>query len=149
MPSKPAHVYQIYIHAKPEQVWQAITDPELTRHYYFGTRIESDFSPGSPYVYRSPDGKPMLDGTIVESDPPHRLVMTFHPIWTGEGENAPVSRVTWEITPLEDQSKLALIHEGLDLDSDLGRGVQDGWTQIMSAMKTYLETQRAPVAAGD
>ena len=71
----------------------------------------------------------MLDGTIVESDPPRRLVMTFHPLWTGEGENAPVSRVTWEITPHEDLSKLALIHEGLDLDSDLGAGVQDGWTR--------------------
>jgi len=149
MPSKPAHVYQIYIQAKPEQVWQAITDPDMTQHYYFGTRIESDFAPGSPYVYRSPDGTAMLDGTIVESDPPHRLVMTFRPAWTGEGDNTPVSRVTWEITPHEQQSKLALIHEGLDPESEFARNVQDGWAQIMSAMKTYLETQRVPVAAGD
>jgi uncharacterized protein YndB with AHSA1/START domain/DNA-binding transcriptional ArsR family regulator len=149
MPSKPAHVYQIYIQAKPEQVWQAITDPEMTQHYYFGTRIESDFAPGSPYVYRSPDGTAMLDGTIVECDPPHRLVMTFRPGWTGEGENTPVSRVTWEITPHEQQSKLALVHEGLDPDSEFARNVQDGWAQIMSAMKTYLETQKVPVAAGD
>ena len=115
MPSKPEHVYQIYIQAHARAAsGRHITDPEMTQHYYFGTRIESDFMPGSPYVYRSPDGSPMLDGTIVESDPPRRLVMTFRPRWTGEGENAPVSRVTWEITPHEDQSKLALIHEGLD-----------------------------------
>lgn len=145
MSAKPAHVYQIYIQASPERVWQAITDPEMTPHYYMGTRIESDFAPGSPYVYRTADGSPMLDGTIVESDPPRRLVMTFRPVWTGEGADAPVSQVTWEITPHENQSKLAVIHEGLDLDSDLGRGIQDGWTQIMSAMKTYLETQDAPV----
>ncbi len=138
--SKPEHVYQIYIQAPPERVWQALTDPELTPQYYFGTRIESDFRPGSPYVYRSPDGSPMLEGTIVESDPPRRLVMTFRPLWTGEG--TPESRVTWEITPHENQSKLALIHEGLDLNSDLGRGVQDGWTQIISAMKTVLESER-------
>ena len=149
MPSKPAHVYQIFIQAKPDVIWQAITDPGMTQQYFLGTRVESDFTPGSPYVYRSPDGAPMLDGTIVESDPPHRLVMTFRPVWTGEGENTPVSRVTWEITPHEDQTKVALLHEGLDLDSDLGRGVQDGWTQIISAMKSVIERQGAPVAAGD
>ncbi len=147
--TKPAHVYQIYIQAKPENVWQAITDPNMTEQYYMGTRIESDFIPGSPYVYRTADGTPMLDGTIIESDPPHRLVMTFRPAWTGEGENAPVSRVTWEITPHEDQSKVAVIHEGLDLDIDMGRGIQDGWAQVISGMKTLLETQRVPVAAGD
>jgi uncharacterized protein YndB with AHSA1/START domain/DNA-binding transcriptional ArsR family regulator len=149
MPTKPAHVYLIYIQANPDVVWQAITDPEMTEQYFLGTLIESDFVPGSPYVYRTPDGTPMLDGTIVESDPPHRLVMTFRPVWTAEGETAPVSRVTWEITPHEDQTRVALIHEGLDLDSEFGRGVQDGWTQIISAMKTVLETQRLPVGAGD
>jgi len=91
----------------------------------------------------------MLDGTIVENDPPHRLVMTFRPNWTGEGENTPVSRVTSEITPHEQQSNLTLTHEGLDLDSEIARKVQDGWVQIMSAMKTYLETQRVPIAVGD
>lgn len=60
-----------------------------------------------------------------------------------------MSRVTWEITPHEQQSKLALIHEGLDPDSEFARNVQDGWAQIMSTMKTYLETQRVPVAVGD
>jgi uncharacterized protein YndB with AHSA1/START domain/DNA-binding transcriptional ArsR family regulator len=147
MTSKPAHVYQIYIQATPEQIWHALTDPDTTPHYYFGTRFESDLTPGSPYVYRTPDGSPMLDGTIVESDPPHKLVMTFRPLWAG-GEEAPVSRVTWEITPKEEQCRLAVVHEGLDLESELGQGIQDGWAQIASALKSYLETQRAPVAVG-
>lgn len=146
--TKPAHVYQIFIQATPERVWQAITDPDMTQHYYFGTRIESDFVPGSPYVYLTADGSPMLDGTIVESDPPHRLVMTFRPRWTGEGEDAPVSRVTWEVTPHEEQSKLSLIHEGLGIHGAVGEGIKDGWTRIISTMKTMLETEDALVGAG-
>jgi uncharacterized protein YndB with AHSA1/START domain len=51
-----------------------------------------------------------------------------------------MSRITWKITPHEQQSKLALIHEGLDPDSEFARNVQDGWAQIMSTMKAYLET---------
>jgi uncharacterized protein YndB with AHSA1/START domain/DNA-binding transcriptional ArsR family regulator len=147
--SKPAHVYQIYIQATPERVWQALTDPDITQHYYFGMRIESDFAPGSPYVYRMSDGSPMLEGTIVESDPPRRLVMTMNPVAMGTGELTPASRVTWEITPHEAQSKLVLIHEGLDFASEQGRAAQDGWTQGISALKTYLETHNVLVAAGD
>ena len=59
-----------------------------------------------------------------------------------------MQRVTWEITPHEQQSELALIDEGLDPDSEFARNVQDGWAQIMSTMKTYLETQRVPVRSG-
>lgn len=143
---KPAHVYQIFIQATPEQVWRALTDPELTAQYHFGTRIDSDFRAGSLYVYRNADGTALLDGTIVEADPPRRMVMTFRPLWTGE--DAPVSRVTWEITPDEEQSKLALLHEEIDLESDFGRGVQEGWARIMSGLKTVLERQGAPVPVG-
>lgn len=148
MSSKPEHVYEIYIESTPERVWQAITDPELTQRYYFGTRIESDFGAGAPYVYRGADGAAMLDGTIVESQPPRRLVMTFRPLWMGQGEDTPISRVTWEIEPDEEQSKLTLIHEGLEPGSDIANDVRSGWAKIISAMKTVLETERAPAIAG-
>lgn len=146
---KPAHVYEIYIRSTPEQIWQALTDPDMTARYYSypGTRVESDFTPGAPYLYRTSNGTTVLDGTIVESDPPRRLVMTFRPLWTGLGENAPVSHVTWEIEPIDEQSKLTLIHEGIDLDSELNRGIREGWTRIVSAMKSLLETQGAPAGA--
>jgi uncharacterized protein YndB with AHSA1/START domain/DNA-binding transcriptional ArsR family regulator len=143
--ARPEHVYQIYIRATPEEVWRAITDPDLTQQYYFGTRVESEFTPGAPYVYRCADGGSVLVGEILQSEPPHRLVMTFRPGWTGEGDAAPVSQVTWEIAPHEAQSKLTLIHEGLGTESELRIGVRDGWTQIISAMKTLLETQTSPV----
>jgi uncharacterized protein YndB with AHSA1/START domain/DNA-binding transcriptional ArsR family regulator len=145
MSSKPEHVYEIYIQSPPERIWQALTDPEMTTRYFFGSRIESDFAPGAPYVYRGPDGNAMLSGEILESEPPRRLVMTFRPNWTGEGEAPPVTRVTWEISPDEDQSRLTLVHEGLDPDSAFGREVRTGWAKIMSAMKTVLEAEMAPV----
>lgn len=144
MSSKLEHVYEIFIQSSPERVWQALTDPDLTERYYFGTRINSDFTAGAPYVYHGQDGSPLLDGTIVESDPPRKLVMTFRPLFMGGGEETPVSRVTWEIEPDEEQSKLTLIHEGLEPGSDIAREVRTGWTKIISAMKTVLETERQP-----
>lgn len=138
----PAHIYEIYIQSTPERIWQALTDPEMTEQYYYGSRIDSDFRPDSPYVYRHADGSAMLDGTILESEPPRRLVMTFRPLFAG-GEAAPLSQVTWQIEESDGQSKVTLIHEGLG-DADLGQGIRDGWTRIISAMKTLLESADVP-----
>jgi len=145
--TKPAHVYQIYIRATPEQIWQALTDPDMTEQYYFGTRIESDFLPGSSYIYRQPDGAMLAEGAIVESTPPYRLVTTFRTAWTAQRDDTPDSQVTWQIEPQEDQCKVTLIHEGIVLETDLGPNFRDAWTKIASDMKTLLETESALVVA--
>ena len=42
-------VFEIYIKTTPERLWEAITDPEMRSKYNFGTRIDSDFTPGSRF----------------------------------------------------------------------------------------------------
>ena len=41
----PAHVYEIFIRASRERVWNALIDPEYTTQYFHGTRFESSFEP--------------------------------------------------------------------------------------------------------
>src|SRR5215216_6148827 len=69
------HVYSIYINADPHRVWQALTDGEDTVQYYYGTRVISDWKPGSPLRYDYPDGTVAADGEVVAVDPPKRLEM--------------------------------------------------------------------------
>lgn len=147
MSASPTQVYAIVIQTTPERLWQALTDGDLTRHYYYDSRVESDWQPGSPYLYRTPDGSPMLDGEVVEADPPRRLVTTFRPLFVPGGADAPPTTVTWEIEPLGPACKLTLVHEGLDRDSPLGQGLDQGWVQILSGLKTLLETG-APLTVG-
>src|SRR5919107_2656633 len=59
------HVYSIYINASPERVWQAITDGDETVQYYFGTRVSSDWAPGSHIRYDYPDGTVAADGDVI------------------------------------------------------------------------------------
>jgi uncharacterized protein YndB with AHSA1/START domain len=40
-------VYVTYIRATSEKLWQALTEPELTRRYWFGTTQESEWKPGA------------------------------------------------------------------------------------------------------
>ena len=42
-------VFEIYIKTTPEQVWEAITDPEMRAKYNFGVGVNSDWTPGSRY----------------------------------------------------------------------------------------------------
>ena len=66
----PQHVFQVYIRATPERLWQAITDPAMTQIYYFNSLVDSDFAVGSPITYKQPDGSLDIDGKVLEADPP-------------------------------------------------------------------------------
>ena len=133
------HVYEVYIAASPERVWQALTDSELTRQYYYGNTVESDWRPGSPMVYRNPDGTASIECTIVEADAPRRLVHTF--FFPGTDESP--SRCTWSIEPRGDATLLILTHDEFDGETSTFKSVAHGWVPILSGMKTLLETGKA------
>ena len=42
-------VFEIYIKATPERIWEAITDPTLRAKFSFGVQTESDWATGSTY----------------------------------------------------------------------------------------------------
>lgn len=129
-------VHEIYMRTTPERLFQALTDGELTRQYYMGTSVQSDWRVGSGYTYRYPDGGTMIDGDVLEIDPPRRLVISFHPLFT-DGEIG-TSRVTHEIEQMGDVCRLTLIHD--DLDDRAAAGIRTGWNQILSSLKSLLET---------
>jgi uncharacterized protein YndB with AHSA1/START domain len=138
--SAPKHVYEIYIRTTPERLWQALTDSELVRRYYFGSVIESDFRPGSPLIYRQPDdGRIDIQGEVVEADPPRKLVHTFAVRWDPD-VNDPPTRVSWEITPMGDACLLSVTHDGFTDETATYASTKGGWPMILSGLKTLLET---------
>ena len=42
-----AKVFELYIKATPERLWDAITDDSTRRRYWFGIGVSSDWTPGS------------------------------------------------------------------------------------------------------
>lgn len=134
-------VFEVYIRTSAEKLWQAITQADFTEKYYFGSRIESDLKAGSGFNYMTPDGKPMVEGKVVKSDPPRKLVTTFNPTWAKDADSSfPETRVTYEIEQQGSSCKLSLVHEGLPVDNPMTQGIFGGWSQILSGLKTLLET---------
>jgi uncharacterized protein YndB with AHSA1/START domain/DNA-binding transcriptional ArsR family regulator len=132
-------VFEIYIRATPERLWEAITDSEIRAKYQFGAEVHSDWKAGSRYELRSPKANGLLaEGENLEVDPPRRLVQSFQALWGDDVKREGTSRVTWEIEPVGDSCRLTVTHD------QLAEGANDqlygGWPMILSGLKTWLET---------
>jgi uncharacterized protein YndB with AHSA1/START domain/DNA-binding transcriptional ArsR family regulator len=132
-------VFEIYIKAPPERVWEAITDPEMRRQYSFGVATISDWEAGSPYAASVPGVIDIASGENLEVEPPRRLVQSFNALWSDGVRAAGTSRVTWEVEPVgDDSSKLTVIHD--QLAPGASSELYGGWPMILSGLKTLLET---------
>jgi uncharacterized protein YndB with AHSA1/START domain len=137
-PDDTAAVFEIFIKTTPERLWEAITDREMRAKYSFGVGTESDWSEGSSYKASVPGVIDIAEGENVEVDPPRRLVQTFTALWSDEVKAEGASRVTWEIEPVGDSCRLTVIHD--QLKPGASNELYGGWPQILSGLKTLLET---------
>ena len=139
--NRPKFVYVTYIATTPEKVWNALTDPEMTKQYWVRRRNDSDWKAGSAWQHRDYDDASLVDivGKVVESAPPNRLVITW--AFPEDAANqAKQSRVTFEIEPFLGAVKLTVVHDELEPDSRMLQGITQGWPGVLSSLKTLLET---------
>jgi uncharacterized protein YndB with AHSA1/START domain len=139
-------IYQIFIKASPETIWEAITNPDLTERYFHGSRIEIT---AQRRVSRGPDGAVRGDGWVAEYEPPRRLVHEWRSLYDPELAREESSRVVWEIEPHEDgYCKLTLTHDNLDGAPKTAENVAgEGWMFVLSGLKTLVETGSRLVGA--
>jgi uncharacterized protein YndB with AHSA1/START domain len=160
--TKTTQIYRVYINATPQAIWDAIVKPEWTAKYGYGGNAEFDLRPGGAFRvlatdeikksgadqgYVVPDL--MVDGEVLEADPPRRLVQTWRMAMDPGAKAEGFTRLTYEIDETQGSgTKLTVIHEVGDAksvaamiegagDTQSGGG---GWPWILSDLKTLLET---------
>ncbi|WP_043624948.1 ArsR/SmtB family transcription factor [Nonomuraea candida] len=158
MEQDPDFVYTTYIRTTPERLWQALTDPAWTRRYW-GVELTSDWTEGAPVTWEF-GGVTMKDAeqVVLASEPYRRLAYTWHTFTPefaelvgldaaglAEMSAEPRSTVSFEIERLDHLVKLTVTHGGFGPDSAVRKGISGGWPEILSSLKTLLETG-APLA---
>jgi len=142
-----AETYQagetVEIAASPEQVWQALVEPELVARYMHGTALETDWQVGGPIVWRGEwQGRPYEDkGEVRAFEPPRRLAVTHWSPLTGEPDTpANHHHVTYEIEPLADsRSRLTLTHGNSPTQEAADAMVENGWKPMLQSLKEVAE----------
>ena len=128
-----AHVYEIFI-TRPvaSGCGTRSIDPEYTTKYFHGTRFESTFEPGAPFVNR-----------IVDADRTRRRrhdrgvraaltgwSMTWHVLYDVEMAEEPPGRVEWTLTSAnadDSVTRVTLRHGDLAMSPKTWESVRIGW----------------------
>jgi uncharacterized protein YndB with AHSA1/START domain len=131
-------VYQVFVKATPEAVWDAITKPEFTSKYFHGVTIETEPTLRKTYY----QGELANEAEVLEYDPPRRLVHSWLSFYDPEMAAEEPSRVSWEIEAQEGgYSLLTVVHDQLEGAPKTAASVSGpGWTMVLSGLKTLLET---------
>ena len=156
-------VYRVWIKASPERIWTAITDPEWNNRYGYAAPSFYELKPGGAFHAEANQGMKdfaaangfemadtILDGEVIEADPPRRLVQTWRMLMDPRTAAEPFTTVTFEIDDRNTQpgvSKLTVTHQlvGAPTTAAMVAGTDEagaggGWAWILSELKTLVET---------
>jgi uncharacterized protein YndB with AHSA1/START domain len=132
-------VYVTYIRTTPEQLWQALTTPEIIKQYRFGMSVESDWKVGSTWRMYA-DGSLMDSGEILERVAQQRLVLSWLNEWKPAFKAEGTTRCVFELEPTGAAVKLTLTHSIARPDSQYIAAVAEGWPMVIANLKSLLET---------
>jgi len=154
-------VYKVYIKTTPERIWTALTDPEWTNRYGYTGYTHYDLRPGgkleivpnddfkaSAAAQGFPCPDVLVDGEVVEVDPPNKLVTKWRMLMDPTCAAEPFTQITYEIKDLGGFCSLTVVHdlEGAPATAALVSGVAEaeggggGHAWILSDLKSLLET---------
>ena len=135
----------IAIDAPPTKVWDVVSSPDAMRRWI---RVRPDFegggllARGSRVLWKDENGKPYLTGTVVEHEPPRRLVLELDDVsWPRRPQPG---EVTYALTLSETQNgtELSLVFGDLSIDPK-GRKWLDAYAESgeLEAIKRIAESR--------
>ena len=129
------------IEARPAQVWDALTDPDMIQKYMFGSRVETDWKVGSPIAWKGEyEGKAYEDkGEVVAIDPGRRLEVThFSPLSGKDDRPENYHRLVYEL-----EERNGVTHVSLSQDNnpteEAAEHSRANWEKMLAGLKQVVE----------
>ena len=129
------------IDAPANRVWEALTDPDEIAKYMFGSRVDTDWQPGSSITWKGEyEGKPFEDkGEILEVVRDRRLKMTHYSPLSGE-EDVPENyhTLTYVLDGQDGHTHVSLRQDN-NSSADAAEHSQANWQKMLAGLKATVE----------
>ncbi len=138
---------EIDFSASKEQVWDLVTNPQMTKQYMFGCEVLSDWQLGSAVIWKgkTEDGKEVVyvKGNITAVQPGQEVTFTMLDPNSGI-EDIPENYVhlTYKVTPIENGARLLINQVYSKSAADAEKRYKEsltGWDMVIEVMKKLIE----------
>ena len=129
------------IKAPTSKVWDALTQPELIKQYFFGTYASSDWKEGSPITFTGEwEGKHYEEkGTILKVRKGKMLRYNFWSSMSGM-EDKPENYVivTYELEYKKNETDLTVTQQNIPTE-EMKEHSEENWRKVLDGLKNMLE----------
>lgn len=138
---------KVTIKVPASQIWQALTDKELMKEWYFDIP-DFELREGAVFNFFEPGGANQFHHQCeIKEIVPNKK---FSHTWTHPNKTKGISVVTWFLNEKEDATEVVLEHEGTENFYDAGpefapENYQMGWDGFMPVLKNYMYGMRKAV----
>ena len=137
----------IKIHATISKVWEALTDPEIIKKYFFGTNTITDWKVGSPIKFKGEwQGKSYEDkGTILEIQKNKLIKYDYWSSMSGiedKPENYVI--VTYQLSGEGKNVNLSVLQENIP-DEKMKVHSEENWNKVLNGLKKVVEEKSVSV----
>jgi uncharacterized protein YndB with AHSA1/START domain len=148
---------RVYIKATPQAVWDALTKPEWSVRYGYAPLVDYDLRAGGQFRAYPNEGMKqfpnipdiIIDGEVVEANAPHKLVQTWRMLMEPQLAAEGFTRLSMDLEAVRGGvTKLTITHDltNAPIQTALysgeweSKGAGGGWYEVLSGLKTLLET---------
>lgn len=132
--------YQTIIKVSIEKVWEALTNPEIVKQYFFGSNQETDWKVGSPVIWTGEyEGTTYADkGVVLEFLPNEKLSFSYLSSWTGlEDKPENYLLVSYYVKPTETGTELIITQS--NYDEEKAKHSTENWAVVINGLKKLVE----------
>jgi uncharacterized protein YndB with AHSA1/START domain len=129
-----------HIARSPAEVYEAVADPEQLSKYFTTGGARGRLEPGAEVSWDFADFPGRFPVTVVEADPPRRLVIR----WEGRQSVDPETTTTFEFDPVDGGARtlVTITESAWHVTPDGAKnafGNASGWTGMLAALKAWIE----------
>lgn len=132
--------YKTTVNAPVEKVWDALTNPEIVKKYFFGTQLASTFNVGDSITFKGEwEGQQYVDGgKVLDYVHNQKLEYSYLSSWSGL-EDLPENYlwVCYEVASTENGTEVTISQS--NYDEEKAKSTAENWPSIIDGLKKLIE----------